>query len=407
MSRSSCRLIVVLLSCHAVGCGDDLLAPNDPARQRVHAGNDFSCALDTEGRGWCWGFNNIGQLGNASGEILHSAPSPIAGDMRFRSLGIHGLGRHACAVSTAGAAFCWGENDFGQLGNGATEPSGVPVAVAGGLRFTQISAGWRFTCGVTEDHDAYCWGRGLWGQLGDGQTSQSSTPVRVLGEVAFESIQAGTNNLACGLAHDGSVYCWGLNWRGEVGSSTNEFCGPDTVRLECASSPVQVTTGGGALFRDVAAGNSYACGVLVDGAMYCWGRNTEGQLGSGSSDDCPGAAIPEPCTRVPARVPGEHRFVTVTAGNNHTCGTTESGAAVCWGRNRFGELGDGSIGTTANPPTIVRGGLTFVSVSAGASHTCGAVASGTLYCWGINDFGQLGDGTGHIGLTPVAVSDPL
>lgn len=401
------RLLVVFLSCYAVGCGDDLLAPNDPARQRVHAGNDFSCALDAEGQGWCWGFNNVGQLGNASGDLLHNEPSAIAGDLRFRSLGIHGLGRHACAVSVEGQAFCWGENDFGQLGDGSTAPSAVPIAVTGGLRFTQISAGWRFTCGVTEDHDAYCWGRGVWGQLGNGETTQTANPVRVVGDVAFASVRAGTNNLACGLALDGSAYCWGLNWRGEVGSSTNEFCGPDTVRLECASSPVQVRTAGGALFRDVAAGNSFACGVLFDGTMYCWGRNTQGQLGSESTEGCSGNGPPDICVREPIRVPGEHRFVTVSAGNDHTCGTTESGAAVCWGRNQFGELGNGSLATTGNPPTVVRGDLTFVSVSAGSSHTCGAVTTGALYCWGINDFGQLGDGTDHIGLTPVAVSGPL
>jgi alpha-tubulin suppressor-like RCC1 family protein len=237
--------------------------------------------------------------------------------------------------------------------------------------------------------------------------TQSSTPVKVLGGVAFASVQAGTNNLACGLAIDGAVYCWGLNWRGEVGSSTNEFCGNPNASIECASSPVRVRTSGGSTFRDVAAGNSYACGVLDNGAMYCWGRNGDGQLGVEAGNDCATSGAPDPCLREPVLVPGGHRFITVSAGDGHTCGNTEEGPVVCWGRNRFGELGNGSLATTRNSPEVVRGGLTFVSVSAGRHHTCGATRSGTLYCWGINDFGQLGDGTDHIGLEPVAVTDPL
>jgi len=256
----------------------------------------------------------------------------VAGWLTFAAVSAGGA--HACRVTTAGAAYCWGLNGSGQLGNGTTTNSPTPVAVSGGLTFTQVSAGAGsayFTCGVTTAGAAYCWGYNGYGQLGNGTTTTSSTPVAVAGGLTFAAVSAGLYQ-TCGVTTAGAAYCWGDNGGGgERGNGT------------FTNSTTPVAVAGGLTFAAVSAGESFnTCGVTTAGTAYCWGLNLYGELGNGSFTISP----------TPVAVSGGLTFAAVSAGGAHACGVTTAGAAYCWGDKTSGELGNG--GTPINTTTPVR-----------------------------------------------------
>ncbi len=243
--------------------------------------------------------------------------------------------------------------------------------------------GGNHTCGLTAGRNAYCWGQDFRGQLGDGATTDRLTPVLVAGGLSFTSLSAGSNH-TCGLTTGGDAYCWGFNRDGQLGDGTT------TDR----STPGLVS--GGLSFASLGAGNNHTCSVASSGDAYCWGSNDFSQLGDGSDT-----------TRLtPRLVSGGLSFTWLSGGSAHTCGLTTGGNAYCWGINFRGQLGDGTV-TDRLTPVLVSGGLSFASLSAGGSHTCGQTAGGDAYCWGSNAFGELGDGTTSFRTTPVLVSGGL
>jgi alpha-tubulin suppressor-like RCC1 family protein len=299
-----------------------------------------------------------------------AAPTPPT----FRSVSAGYL--HTCAVTTTGATFCWGEDRMGALGNGQRDTNSLyPVQVGGGLSFVAVSAGGvdsGHTCAVTPGGDGYCWGNAMFGRLGDGINGVGAAlaPRAVAGALRFAGLSAGYDS-TCGLLTNGALWCWGDGSFGQLGNGAFS-----TYSL----SPVSVA--GGLSFMAVATGAQHACGIAASGAAYCWGYGGLGALGNGTSRD----------TALPAAVSGGLRFVTISAGRNHTCALRADGAAYCWGYNDFGRLGDSST-TPSVVPVAVTGGLHFGVIGAGGYHTCALAGGGQAYCWGLNDEGQLGDGT--------------
>ena len=316
--------------------------------------------------------------------LIVAGAAPVAASSRtYSSIGTGE--NHACGLTARGRAYCWGENDHGQLGDGTTDNSGVngPQRVIGGLKFTSISVGEYDTCGLTSSGAAYCWGSGYYGELGDGTTTDDSGvngPQRVIGGLKFTSISAG-NQHTCGLTSRGAAYCWGRNadvfdGDGALGDGTTDDSG--------VNGPQRVI--GGLKFTSISAGKHHTCGLTARGRAYCWGGNVYGELGDGTTDD----------SRVngPQRVIGGLKFTSISAGNPHTCGLTARGRAYCWGRNVSGALGDGTEDASGvNGPQRVIGGLKFTSISVGVGHTCGLTARRKAYCWGYGGYGQLGNGT--------------
>jgi alpha-tubulin suppressor-like RCC1 family protein len=329
----------------------------------LDAGGIHTCGLTTDGAAYCWG-------GSSGSPIDASTPAVVAGGLMFRSLSAGGV--HTCGLATDGAAYCWGAGSSGQLGNGSTAGASAPVAVSGGLTFESLSAGGWHTCGVTRGGVAYCWGRGDLGQLGTGNTAHESTPVGVSGGPSFQSLSAGRRH-TCGVSMAGAGYCWGSGGEG---------------------TPEEV--GGGQTFHYLSAGENHTCGASTDGAGYCWGVGFSGQLGNGSTAD----------TSTPEAVSGGHTFRSLSAGGDHSCGVTTDGIAYCWGFNDGGQLGNGSADRVPHPtPEAVSGGLAFQSVTTGLFHSCGLTAEGAAYCWGWNNFGQLGSNGASANLTtPVPVT---
>ena len=337
-----------------------------------------TCGVTTSGAAYCWGRNSNGQLGDGT-TTDHTSPVLVLGGLHVTWVSTGWS--HTCAVTISGAAYCWGFNGNGELGDGTTTDHMSPEPVLGGLSFAQVSAGAEHTCGVITSGAAYCWGLNVRGELGDGSLNSQSRPVPVLGTLTFDQVGTGFNS-TCGVTPERAAGCWGSNEFGQLGDGTTTD----------HTSPVLVL--GGLGFVQVAAGFEDTCGVITGGAAYCWGENDHFKLGDGTMTD---RMSPEP-------VLGGLSFAQVSTGIEHTCGVTTSGAAYCWGDNSYGELGDpNSFFDARSSPTAVHGGLTFAEVSAGAWSTCGVTTDGSAFCWGRNEFGQLGDGTKEMRLVPVRV----
>ncbi len=353
---------------------------------------DHTCGVTIAGAVYCWGGNGRGQLGDGTTTrrltpVLALAPSGVT--FGSISAGWH----HTCAVAltpVAGDVYCWGRNENGRLGDGTQADRSVPgrVAAPSGVTFLSVSAGGQHTCAVAAGtRDVYCWGKNQYGQLGDNTTIGKLTPVRVNAPVGviFNTVTAGGQH-SCGMATSGGVaYCWGWNQYGQLGDSTNTF--------SSLPSRVKPPTATFVFFTAVTAGQQHTCGRTSAGAVWCWGQNANGQLGDNTIVSKNGPAAVQQ---------GALSFAEVSAGNEHTCARTSAGAGYCWGKNAYGQLGDGSLSNDL-VPTLTQGGLILTRSAAGAQHTCGLAsgASAGVWCWGLNQDGQLGDGTAISRVQPV------
>jgi len=366
----------------------------------VSAGGRHSCGISRRGRVYCWGDGSAGQLGNGG---IESTTTPILAaahaDISSVSAGLE----TTCGLAS-GAAWCWGSNGARQLGTGDKADAWIPVPVAGGYTFATVAVNTLHACGVTVQGEALCWGADWAGQIGNGAAPRALTPEPVAGGIAFGAIAPGWL-FTCGIATNGAAHCWGFNDTEQLGvAAADEICAwPNGDDVPCSTDPIPVAST--TAFATVVAGSGYACALTPDGAAYCWGDNDRGQLGNGTTGR----------SWSPTAVEGSHAFVSLTAGDRHTCGLAADGRAWCWGYNGAGALGtSAAFGDCGGEPCATRpvasgGSLRFdvisASVGPGSSHTCGVTLDGHAYCWGRNDYGQLGAGyRGGISFAPVLVS---
>lgn len=255
----------------------------------IAAGGSHTCGVTTAGQAYCWGSNAFGRLGVGSAIDFSATPAAVAGGLTFASISVKST--HTCAVATTGQAYCWGRGDFGQLGVSGLEEQvtwPTPSPVLGGHTFASISAGGLHTCGVTTAGQAYCWGFGGSGQLGVGAfTPDQRIPVAVAGGLTFTEVStnltAGTAH-TCGITAGGPSYCWGFGTAGQLGNGTAE------------NQPAPTLVAGEHTFVSISAGNLHTCGVTTTGDAYCWGSNDAGQLGIGSTGN---QLTPAPVTTLP------------------------------------------------------------------------------------------------------------
>ncbi len=388
----------------------------------ISAGFHHACALTTGGGVKCWGENAYGQLGNgdfigrlvpvdvvglSSGVIAisagfshtcaltttggvkcwgNSSSTPV--DVANLTSGISAIAAgdtHTCALTTGGGVKCWGGNNGGQLGDGTTTNRSTPVDVIGLTSgVSAITAGGYYTCAVTISGEAKCWGDNLYGQLGDGTTTNHTTPVDVVGLTSgVLAISAGYNH-TCTLTAAREVKCWGSNSGGQLGDGT-------TSRRSTPVDVVMLASGVSA----VSAGDFHTCALAVSGEVKCWGENAYGQLGDETTT----------AHSTPVDVIGLASGVSaVAAGDSHTCALTTGGGVKCWGYNYYGQLGDNTTTNHSTPMDVV--GLTsgVSAIAAGPLHTCALTTGGGVKCWGYNYYGQLGDGTTTNRSTPVDVT---
>jgi len=339
--------------------------------QQVSAGQNHTCALTDTGAVLCWGSNFEGRLGNGTGldSAVPTGVSGLAGGALALGVGV----AHSCAVDASNGIWCWGRGGAGQLGDGAAIDSNAPVAVSnlpGGVE--SITAGYAHSCAVTSGGGVLCWGLNDDGQLGDGTNTSSPLPVAVIGlGSGVVAVSAGDGS-TCALTSTGAVLCWGSDLQGRLGNGGG---GDSNVPVAVAGLASGVAA--------ISNGSDSACAVLDSGEVRCWGSNEFGTLGDdviASSD-------------VPVTIAGVSSDATsVAVAYDHVCVGTASGGVQCWGRGDMGQLGDGN-GTGSTVPvqtSAPSGGV--VSLSALGFHTCAVATSGAIWCWGVNDTGQIGSG---------------
>jgi alpha-tubulin suppressor-like RCC1 family protein len=372
-------LIVMGLGALA-GCGSETAEPLPGKFEQVEAGVLHSCGIVSGGFVYCWGNNDYGQLGDGS-RRTRLYPHSVVGTIRYGTVS-PGAG-HTCGIATNGVGYCWGLNANGQLGDGTRSDRATPGLIQGSLSWLVLVAGGAYTCGIATDSLAYCWGWNGTGQLGDGTTIDRLTPVAVSGGHKFRWISVNSFH-TCGLATDGTTYCWGANDYGQLG----------TGNTTPSATPVAVQ--GGRSFVSIEVGFYHSCGLAADGTGYCWGRNHFGQLGLGES----GAGADQP---LPVAIAGNRVWAGLSPGAFFSCGLEAgTGDAYCWGINASGQLGtdvsdrctdpSGGVYQCTFSPALVKGGIKFASVSASTQHACGLSREGVAYCWGLGSDGQLGNG---------------
>lgn len=367
---------------------------------------------------------NITALGSAT---MPGASSAITGTLNRSITWLTDLMSQASASGTyrtcgvlSGNVYCWGKNDYGQLGNNTTTDSLIPVKVyketgvlAGKLAKTIFAAQYH-NCIIAEGA-VYCWGLNNYGQLGNGTTANSSKPIKVGGALAGKTVTAigGTGYTSCAVA-DGKIYCWGYNEEGTVGNktSTTKYTTPVAV----ATAADGVSNGLPATYTATmltSGSRSTNMCAIADGKAYCWGPNDAGQIGNNSTTD----------VRAPTAVStsGVLSGKTVTAISQdgysvetgqtpppyvHVCAVA-NGSVYCWGDNTHGQLGNNSTSNTKVPVAVstsgVLSGKTMVDVELGLFHSCALSSDGKVFCWGENSDGQLGDNTTTDRKVPVAV----
>ena len=338
----------------------------------IAAGGYHTVALKGDGTVWTWGDNSSGQLGDDSTTDRWTA-GEVSGLAGVTAIAAGGL--CTVALKSNGTVWAWGRNNYGQLGDGATVDRWAPVQVLGLTGVTAIAAGGYHTVALKGDGTVWTWGRNIEGQLGDGTTTPRTTPVQVSGLTGVSAIAAGTSNTA-GLKDDGTVWEWG-----------------SIYAPVAAWTPVQVSALTGV--ADVAAGGNSTAALKSDGTVWAWGDNDYGQLGDGTTVD----------RWTAGEVSGLTGVTAIAAGGPCTVALKSNGTVWAWGRNNCGQLGDGTTVDRWTPVQVL--GLTGVTaIATSGGHTVALKDDGTVWAWGSNSGGQLGIGTNEDSLTPVQVMGP-
>ena len=338
----------------------------------VSAGEFVTCAIETDSTVSCFGEEpKVGDGGTNN----VSVPTPSKGGVTFQTLsaGVNNTVAHVCAVATDASVYCWGQQSYPDTTTGTKVVSSViPAQYPTSITFTQASAGQLHNCALGSDQSIYCWGDNSSGQLGDPLAgTKRYSPGKVSGGFKFTAVTTGAGH-SCGLAIDGSVYCWGNNSLGQFGNGNT------------SSSTSPTSAAPGLLFKQISAGDSFTCGITTTSKSYCWGN-----IGPTSAP----ITTPRAYTTAPD-------FASISSGGGHTCALTSDGTAYCWGDNSGAQLGDSTL-TFRQNPVAVSTSVKFKAISAGFFHTCGSALSGAVLCWGKNVAGELGtDTTTHFYAQP-------
>jgi alpha-tubulin suppressor-like RCC1 family protein len=335
----------------------------------ISAGYEHTCGIRLDGSLWCWGLNGDGQLGIGGGPVIGWLPTQV-GDASWLQIDASDS-EHTCGIQVDGSLWCWGYNDFGQLGTGDYADRLVPTRVEGNAQWASVSTGYGHTCAIRVDGSMWCWGLNNGGQLGIGSDAYAvpdPTEVATTDGTRWLSVTAG-GYYTCGIQTDHSLWCWGNGGYGELGLGNQ------------VSHNVPVRVGQYADWVDVSAGYDFTCGVRVAHSLWCWGYNFSGELGVGDRMN----------RYVPTRLVGKF-WGRVSNGADHTCALSVDGALFCWGEGHHGRLG---YGGTADQLTPLRVGTRndWTLLTTGGFHTCAIRTTHGLLCWGWNLRGQLGLGS--------------
>lgn len=373
-----------------------------PETKLLAAGGSSSCFIGLDDSAYCWGNNQYGEIGDTTSGTNRLAPVPVYKYGNLNGLTIKSItadGFHTCAIASDDNAYCWGYNNDGQIGD--TTSSNIRVAPTpvykdgslNGLTIKSISTSNGHTCAIASDDNAYCWGKNDNGQIGNntsGADVLAPAPVYRDGNLnglTIKSISAGANH-TCAIASDNNAYCWGDNTTGQLGDSTS---GTDRT------APVPVDNSdkiSGLTIKSISSGPNHTCAIASDNNAYCWGYNNKGQIGDNTS----GVSRLSPAIVYRTGSLNGLTIKSISAGTTHTCAVASDNNAYCWGNDNNYQLGDDAVSADKLAPTPVErtgllNNLTVASVEAGDTHSCAFASDGCVYCWGYNNYGQIGDGT--------------
>ncbi|MEF2174968.1 MAG: hypothetical protein V3575_00740, partial [Candidatus Absconditabacteria bacterium] len=287
-----------------------------------------------------------------------------------------------CGLDYQGKLFCWGNNVDGHVGDGTVINRINLTHIDTDNTYKYVEANYQHTCGIRNDDKVYCWGRGYYGRLGEGSTLSSvhiKSPKPITSNESFVKISLGTA-FTCGITNNGKLYCWGGNTKGQIGDGTTNT----------RTTPVEIDPSNN--YKDISLGSDFACAIREDNKLYCWGGYSYLLIGDGSFVD----------KKVPTVVQTSLTFREISSGGHHFCGITNDGKLYCWGNGANGVLGNGS-NTDILSPFLVDTVNSYISLSTSVYHTCGVTTDGKLYCWGENDSGQIGNGTTNNQYSPVQI----
>lgn len=397
------------------------LAQKAPARfVSISAGTYHTCAVSTFFEAYCWGDNRSSQTGTPSATQQYTL-TPTKVPQGAMPVGVKvrqvAAGRdHSCAVGSDAKVYCWGNNANGQLGTGDNTSSSAPVAVLQGAIpagvtaqqvFTSGDGGTATSCLIGSDAWLYCWGAGANGKLGNGGTANALTPVALQRGVipagaVIKSASIG-GFTACAIASNDQVYCWGLNSLGQLGNGTTGGS---------QATPVAVSQGARPNLQanEIQTSGYHACVIGTDSKPYCWGNNGGGRLGDNST-----TSRTTPVAVSQGAVPTTAFAKALDVSDDNTCMLGTNGKMYCWGTNTYSRLGDNTTTDRLTPIEVLQGarpsGMVSSGITTGLDHTCVLAADGTAYCWGRNNYSQVGSSSqvvadpGTVG-TAVAVTMP-
>ncbi|MFQ5559184.1 MAG: Ig-like domain-containing protein [Nitrospinota bacterium] len=339
---------------------------------KVAASGAFSVALKMDGSLWSWGRNDDGQLGHGSTQSS-LVPVRVGQENDWKDIWAGGdwwdSQNRTGAVKSDGSLWAWGANSFGQLGNGNTSKSKVPVRIGTGSEWSLVAAGDTHSVGIKSDQTVWTWGNNKYSALGDGTAPLKTEPVSVGSETNWNRVEAGWGyTLATKI--DQTLWGWGENGKGQLGLGTSEN--------EKDPGPVQA----GTAWAQTGSGASHTLSIRTDGTLWSWGSNIFGQLGNGTYTS----------STTPVQVGFDTGWLKTSSGGNFSVALKKDGTLWTWGNNNNGQLGDGSGVVDRNNPLQFGNGV-WSEISSGDFHVAAIRGDGTLWSWGSNEFGQLGDGT--------------
>lgn len=363
----------------------------DPCPKAVglEAGTSHTCLLAENGTVWCWGWNMWGQLGDGTTETKPLTPVQVVALDNVTKISAGGV--HNCAIKTDGSLWCWGRNGYGALGIGNNEPQNDgPVEVSTLTDVVDVSAGSAFTCAVAgPDRSVWCWGDNHSGQLGTGDTEWRLLPTQIENLSDVASVEAGDFH-ACVVKNDDTVWCWGSNKLSQIGDETNntyiENNNPNYASSLVKLIPTQVS--GLSNVKSLAAAQQHTCALKNDNTVWCFGANFNGQIGVGLSIQDQWA--------IPVKVEELSDIYQFDAHSRHTCSVRSDGTVWCWGESGPPEeVGSLKYIQSDFLPTQVEGlKVTIERVAVGQYHACGLDEdTGRVWCWGGKEDADTCDGT--------------
>jgi len=379
------KLAVIVLVFAMLAAMPAVGASSDPKAAVLAAGGAFSTAIDADGKLWAWGDNHAGQFGNGTRDDSYT-PVNVIEHLSFISVST-GYD-HTLAVDSGGGLWIFGDNKYGQLGNdefGEGLYSSTPERRVPGETFARVAAGGYHSIAIDTNGGLWTWGLNGFGQIGDGTVgNRMLTPYKIPTQTRFVSAAAG-NAHSLAIDEDGGLWVWGDNFMGQLGIGSNG--GWRTVPIRIMEDT---------RFVSVAAGCFHSMAIDEDGGLWAWGWDSHFQIGGGVADE-------DRFVILPSKILEGTRFVSVSGGSYHTLAVDSRGNLWTWGSNVAGQLGDERKDPSTGVPTIIKRGMPFASVSAGAWFSLAIDYFGGVWAWGNNGYGQLGDGTDERRFEPVRV----